>query len=224
MQPRPVIASRRPRARSGVEAARFRGHVEPRSGLREGRDHPRPALIPAVPRRSARPNRGFSLRQRPPSAFLRRLQGFVGGAMKVAKLLGALLAGAFLGAGAWALAQPGDSTSRYPYDPACPWGRISNGRGMIVRCINRQEAEQLFARSSAPSGSAAASGAPATSAGAAPASSAVPTAPDSRANGFGRTGPGRRGKAAACRKKAGGAAGSLRGVRREGRRPLRPER
>jgi hypothetical protein len=92
--------------------------------------------------------------------------------MKVAKLPGALLAGAFLGAGAWALAQPGDSTSRYPYDPACPWGRISNGRGMIVRCISRQEAEQLFARSSAPGGSAAASGAPPASAAAASAGAA----------------------------------------------------
>jgi len=80
--------------------------------------------------------------------------------MKVAKVPAVLVAGAILGAGAWALAQTGDSTSRYPYDPACPWGRISNGKGMIVRCITRPEAEQLYARTSPPTGS----GAPAASA------------------------------------------------------------
>jgi hypothetical protein len=95
--------------------------------------------------------------------------------MKVAKLPGALVAAAILGAGAWALAQSGDSTSRYPYDPACPWGRISNGKGMIVRCITRPEAEQLYARTAAPPG--APPGSPAPSASAAP-SAAVPSAPD----------------------------------------------
>jgi len=95
--------------------------------------------------------------------------------MKVAKVPAVLTAGAVLGAGAWALAQTGDSTSRYPYDPACPWGRISNGRGMIVRCISRQEAEQVYARTAAPPATPAGSGAP--SASAAP-SAAVPTPPD----------------------------------------------
>ncbi len=33
--------------------------------------------------------------------------------------------------------------SRYPYDPACAWGRIANGRGMLHRCISRKEAEGL---------------------------------------------------------------------------------
>jgi hypothetical protein len=87
--------------------------------------------------------------------------------MKVAKPpSAALFAVAVAGTGAWALAQPGDSTSRYPYDPACPWGRIANGKGMIVRCISRAEAEELFSRGRAAT--------PAASAGAAPPGSAAP--------------------------------------------------
>lgn len=34
---------------------------------------------------------------------------------------------------------------RYPYDPACPWGRIGNGKGLIVRCITEAEAQALRA-------------------------------------------------------------------------------
>ncbi len=33
--------------------------------------------------------------------------------------------------------------ARYPYDPACPWGRIANGKGMITRCISEVEARNL---------------------------------------------------------------------------------
>lgn len=33
---------------------------------------------------------------------------------------------------------------RYPFDPACPWGRVNNGKGMIVRCISEQEAGRLL--------------------------------------------------------------------------------
>ncbi|HKO46134.1 MAG TPA: hypothetical protein VJV79_00335 [Polyangiaceae bacterium] len=32
---------------------------------------------------------------------------------------------------------------RYPYDPACPWGRIGNGKGLIVRCLTEAEAQGL---------------------------------------------------------------------------------
>jgi len=32
---------------------------------------------------------------------------------------------------------------RYPYDPACPWGRINNGKGLIVRCLSEAEAQGL---------------------------------------------------------------------------------
>jgi len=69
---------------------------------------------------------------------------------------------------------------RYPYDPACPWGRIGNGKGLIVRCLTEAEAQALRAGAlPAPATSAppaASSGAPAL---VAPASSvtAVTTAP-----------------------------------------------
>jgi hypothetical protein len=44
-----------------------------------------------------------------------------------------------------------DSTQdRYPYDPACPWGRIANGKGMLVRCITQGEASALLAAAPAP--------------------------------------------------------------------------
>lgn len=45
--------------------------------------------------------------------------------------------------------------ARYPYDPACPWGRISNGKGMLHRCLSESEARKLAsdAKSSPPRGS-----------------------------------------------------------------------
>ncbi len=43
---------------------------------------------------------------------------------------------------------PGDA-SRYPYDPVCSWGRIANGKGMLVRCLTQQEAERLLSRADA---------------------------------------------------------------------------
>jgi hypothetical protein len=35
--------------------------------------------------------------------------------------------------------------SRYPFDPACPWGRLANGKGMITRCLGEDEARALLA-------------------------------------------------------------------------------
>ena len=62
---------------------------------------------------------------------------------------------------------------RYPYDPACPWGRIGNGKGLIVRCLSEAEAQAL--RAGAVSGALpATSAAPVTSASAAPIASAAP--------------------------------------------------
>lgn len=40
-------------------------------------------------------------------------------------------------------------TSRYPYDPACAWGRIANGKGMLVRCLEEKEALALVKGDSA---------------------------------------------------------------------------
>jgi hypothetical protein len=35
---------------------------------------------------------------------------------------------------------------RYPFDPACAWGRVANGKGMIVRCMSEEEANLLLKR------------------------------------------------------------------------------
>ena len=65
------------------------------------------------------------------------------------------------------MASPGaaQEASRYPYDPVCAWGRLSNGKGMLVRCISVDEANGLSATktSSKPSASGAASVAPSAS-------------------------------------------------------------
>ena len=34
---------------------------------------------------------------------------------------------------------------RYPYDPACSWGRLANGKGTVVRCLAENEAAALAA-------------------------------------------------------------------------------
>jgi hypothetical protein len=57
-----------------------------------------------------------------------------------------LLGFAALATGAVALAEAEDALlKRYPYDPACPWGRVGNGKGMVVRCISEEEAKTLRA-------------------------------------------------------------------------------
>src|SRR5882724_5528150 len=73
---------------------------------------------------------------------------------------------------------------RYPYDPACAWGRIGNGKGLIVRCLSEAEAQALRAGTlpAAPAAGAPPSPAPPASAppaAAAPASAApAPAASD----------------------------------------------
>ena len=34
-------------------------------------------------------------------------------------------------------------TNRYPFDPSCPWGRLGNGKGLVVRCLTESEAVGL---------------------------------------------------------------------------------
>jgi outer membrane biosynthesis protein TonB len=34
---------------------------------------------------------------------------------------------------------------RYPYDPACLWGRLANGKGTVVRCLTEKEAGAVTA-------------------------------------------------------------------------------
>ncbi len=37
--------------------------------------------------------------------------------------------------------EPGE---RYPFDPVCPWGRIADGHGMLIRCLAPREASLLL--------------------------------------------------------------------------------
>ena len=76
---------------------------------------------------------------------------------------------------------------RYPFDPACAWGRLANGKGSIVRCLSEQEASQLapvanaLPVAAAPIAPAAATGltsAAPVSPAAAPSASAAPVSPE----------------------------------------------
>ena len=87
------------------------------------------------------------------------------GAMRHRPLFVALATLFVIGSGAVLLSRPGSAqeASRYPYDPVCPWGRLSNGKGMLVRCITKEEGTGLGAATqpkSKPSASAGASAAP----------------------------------------------------------------
>lgn len=62
----------------------------------------------------------------------------------VASLIGGL---SVLGAAAAFSESVESLLKRYPYDPACVWGRISNGKGMIVRCLTEQEANGVASQS-----------------------------------------------------------------------------
>jgi hypothetical protein len=62
-----------------------------------------------------------------------------------------------LGAAA-ALSESAESLlRRYPFDPACPWGRLANGKGSVVRCLAESEAAGLAA-ATPPTGTPAATG------------------------------------------------------------------
>lgn len=62
-----------------------------------------------------------------------------------------LLGFAALATGAIAVAEAEDALlKRYPYDPACAWGRVGNGKGMVVRCMSEDEAKTLRAAAPAP--------------------------------------------------------------------------
>lgn len=42
-------------------------------------------------------------------------------------------------------ARAAEGEQRYPYDPVCPWGRLADGRGMLVRCLKQDEVTVLAA-------------------------------------------------------------------------------
>jgi hypothetical protein len=91
-------------------------------------------------------------------------------------LLTLSIAGMLLAFGALASGESADALlRRYPYDPACAWGRIGNGKGIIVRCLSEAEASVLRAGSlpAAPTPSAPPSAATSASA---PTASASPSA------------------------------------------------
>lgn len=37
-----------------------------------------------------------------------------------------------------------ESPERYPFDPACAWGRLADGHGMLIRCLEPGEATALL--------------------------------------------------------------------------------
>lgn len=55
--------------------------------------------------------------------------------------LGSLIAGS-------ALSAPTEP-QRYPFDPACAWGRIADGRGILLRCLTQEESQRLMSPGSA---------------------------------------------------------------------------
>lgn len=46
-------------------------------------------------------------------------------------------------------AAPDAHPARYPFDPVCPWGRIADGHGLLVRCLESSEANRLLAPATA---------------------------------------------------------------------------
>ncbi|HEX6271749.1 MAG TPA: hypothetical protein VFZ53_01855 [Polyangiaceae bacterium] len=68
---------------------------------------------------------------------------------------------------------------RYPYDPACLWGRLANGKGTVVRCLTEKEANIISAVTAAlPTTSTGPAAAPApTGTETAPADAPAPAAP-----------------------------------------------
>jgi hypothetical protein len=85
------------------------------------------------------------------------------------------IASALLAFGAMASGESADALlRRYPYDPACAWGRIGNGKGIIVRCLSEAEAATLRAGTLPATPTASAPPSPVAST--APAASASPSA------------------------------------------------
>lgn len=62
---------------------------------------------------------------------------------------------------------------RYPYDPACLWGRLANGKGTVVRCLTEKEAAGIAATPAAVPAAAA----PAPTSTETPATDAAPAPP-----------------------------------------------
>lgn len=50
----------------------------------------------------------------------------------------------------WLVASAAENPERYPYDPACAWGRLADGHGMLIRCIEPEEATALLQKPAKP--------------------------------------------------------------------------
>jgi hypothetical protein len=72
----------------------------------------------------------------------------------------------------------GEDSARYPYDPACAWGRLADGHGMLLRCLGPAEAQQLLAADAPPPAAGAT-----TSAGKSAGVSSAPAAPPAASSG-----------------------------------------
>jgi hypothetical protein len=57
-----------------------------------------------------------------------------------------------------------EPAARFPFDPVCPWGRVADGRGMLVRCLESTEAARLASVAPSPTGAAVSPAAPVASA------------------------------------------------------------
>jgi hypothetical protein len=44
----------------------------------------------------------------------------------------------------WLVAKAAENPEHYPYDPVCAWGRLSDGQGMLIRCLEPNEASTLL--------------------------------------------------------------------------------
>jgi hypothetical protein len=49
----------------------------------------------------------------------------------------------------WLVASAAENPERYPYDPVCAWGRLSDGHGMLIRCLEPEEASTLLQKPTA---------------------------------------------------------------------------
>jgi hypothetical protein len=92
-----------------------------------------------------------------------------------------------------------ENPARYPYDPACAWGRLADGHGMLLRCLEPAEASALLQADASGAGPAAVQpgGGPravAASGGGAPAQSGVAGAPAQGNAGKGTAGQGTAGQ------------------------------
>ena len=90
------------------------------------------------------------------AAFQVRPRGWLGGALLVLLVAMECIPLAAAQTPAPEAAKPGTASAheaqassapnpaRYPFDPVCPWGRVADGQGILLRCLERAEAQGLI--------------------------------------------------------------------------------